>query len=146
MTIRASLAATAGDVVAILRTRLEIFGAELSEEKSRAMVLVGMALAGMFFLALALLVFTLWIAVLFWPTEYRYWALAGLALIYALAGLVLLLVVRHRLMNDPPAFEVTVEELGRDARMFSALAAHTSHVPGSQDESASGLNGQKDLP
>jgi len=146
MTIRASLAATAGDVVAMLRTRLEIFSAELSEEKSRAMVLVGMALAGMFFLALSLLVFTLWIAVLFWPTEYRYWALAGLAVIYALAGLVLLLVVRHRLMNDPPAFELTVEELGRDARMFSVLAAHASPAPGYQDDSASGLTAQKDLP
>ena len=145
MTIRASLAATAGDVVAILRTRLEIFGAELSEEKSRAMVLVGMALAGMFFLALALLVFTLWIAVLFWPTEYRYWALAGLSLIYALAGLVLLLVVRHRLMNDPPAFEVTVEELGRDARMFSTLAGRANHGAGSEDEAAQSHSGSKDL-
>lgn len=146
MTIRSSLAATAGDLVAILRTRLEIFSAELSEEKSRVMVLVGLAMAGMFFLALALLVFSLWIAALFWPTDYRYWALAGLALIYALAGLILLLFVRHRLMNDPPAFEVTVEELERDARMFSTLASRASHSPDAQDDSAIGQAGHKDLP
>lgn len=146
MTIRSSLAATAGDLIAILRTRLEIFSAELSEEKSRAMVLVGMALAGMLFLTLALLVFTLWIAVLFWPTDYRYWALAGLALIYALIGLVLLLTVRHRLINDPPPFEVTVEELERDARMFTALATRVSHGSGEAEDSMLGQTGQKDLP
>lgn len=146
MTIRSSLASTAGDLVAILRTRLEIFSAELSEEKSRAMMLVGMALAGMFFLALALLVFSLWIAALFWSTEYRYWALAGLALIYCLVGLILLLCVRHRLMNDPPPFELTVEELERDARMFSTLAARSSHPPDTQDESVIGQAGHKDLP
>jgi len=145
MTIRSSLAATAGDIVAILRTRLEIFSVELNEEKSRAIVLVGMTLAGMFFLALALLVFSLWIAALFWPTEYRYWALGALALLYALAGFVLLLWVRHRLMSDPPAFEVTVEELERDARMFSILAKRTSTSSDDRDSSSNGIAGQKDL-
>lgn len=146
MTIRSSLAATAGDLVSLLRTRLEIFCAELSEEKSRAFVLIGMALAGMLFLTLALLVFSLWIAALFWPTEYRYWALGCLAGLYTLAGLFLLLGVRQRLRNDPPAFEVTVEELGRDARMFSALAGRAHHGAGSDDEAASHASAQKDLP
>lgn len=146
MTIRSSLAASAGDLVAILRTRLEIFSAELSEEKSRAVLLVGMALAGMLLLTLAVLVFTLWIAALFWPTDYRYWALAGLALIYALAGLILLLIVRHRLINDPPPFEVTVEELERDAWMFKRLAARASSSNGEANKSMPGQTGQKDLP
>ncbi len=146
MTIRSSLAATAGDLVAILRTRLEIFSAELSEEKSRAILLVGMALAGIFFLVLAVLVFTLWIAALFWPTDYRYWALAGLALIYALAGLILLLMVRHRLVSDPPPFEVTVEELERDALMLKGLAARVSPGANESNEPMLGQTGQKDLP
>lgn len=146
MTVRSNLAATVGDLLAILRTRLEIFSAELNEEKSRAMLLVGMAMAGMLFLTLALLVFTLWIAALFWPTDYRYWALGGLALIYALAGLIILLMVRHRLTNDPPSFEVTIEELERDARMFAALATRVSHRSDEQDELTPGQQGKRDLP
>ena len=146
MTIRSSLAATAGDLVSLLRTRLEIFSAELSEEKSRAFVLIGMALAGMLFMTLALLVFSLWIAALFWSTEYRYWAIGCLAGLYALTGLFLLFTVRQRLRNDPPPFEVTVEELGRDARMFSTLAGRANHGAGSEDEAAQSHSGSKDLP
>ena len=45
MTIRGALGGAAGDLVSILRTRLEIFSLELAEEKSRIVCLAGMALA-----------------------------------------------------------------------------------------------------
>jgi len=120
MTIRGALGGAAGDLVSILRTRLEIFSLELAEEKSRIACLAGMALAAALCLFLALLVLSMFIAALFWDTAYRLLAIGLTAGVYAVAGGVLgWLLVRH-LRADAAPFAVTVEELGRDAELFAS--------------------------
>ena len=76
-----------------------------------------MAFAALLFLTLAVLVFTVSIAVAFWPTENRYLALGLLAGLYAVLGVGLLVAVRA-LLYGPPPFSATLEELGRDAELL----------------------------
>ena len=121
MTIRGALGGAAGDLVSILRTRLEIFSLELAEEKSRIACLASIALAAALCLFLALLVFSLFIAALFWDTPYRLLAIGLTAGVYgaAAAGRAWLLV--RRLREDAAPFAVTGEELGRDAALFASV-------------------------
>ena len=121
MTIRGALGGAAGDLVSILRTRLEIFSLELAEEKSRVACLAGMALAAALCLFLALLVFSMFIAALFWDTAYRLLAIGLTAGVYGLAGFVLMWLLSRRLREDDAPFAVTVEELGRDAELFASV-------------------------
>ncbi|MFP3741281.1 phage holin family protein, partial [Burkholderia sp. SIMBA_019] len=76
----------------LMRTRLELLALEAAGEKARLLKLLGMAFAALLFLTLAVLVFTITIAVAFWPTEDRYLALGLLAALYLVVGVVLLLV------------------------------------------------------
>jgi len=80
-----------------------------------------MAFAALLFLTLAVLVFTVTVAVLFWPTEDRYLALGLLAAFYGIVGVALLLVVRHGLVYGAPPFAATLEELGRDAELLERI-------------------------
>jgi uncharacterized membrane protein YqjE len=121
MTIRGALGGAAGDLVAMLRTRLEIFSLELAEEKSRVMFLAGVGLAAGLCLFLALLVFSLFIAALFWDTPYRLLAIGLTAAVYGVAAVVLARLLVHRLREDGVPFAVTVEELGRDAALFTSV-------------------------
>ena len=96
-----------------LRTRLELLALEAADEKARLLKLLGMAFAALLFLTLAVLVFTVSIAVAFWPTENRYLALGLLAGLYAVLG-----VAAGRGQAGAalwPPFSATLEELGRDA-------------------------------
>ena len=116
-----------GDVVStlgsILRTRLELFSLEAAGQRvhlTRSLVLV---LVGGLLLTLALLVLTLTIALLFWPTEYRYWALGGLTAVYAIGGIGVLLYVRKTFLEQPAPFSATLEELRQDLAMLDRLRA-----------------------
>ena len=80
-----------------------------------------MAFAALLFLTLAVLVFTVSIAVAFWPTENRYLALGLLAGLYAVLGVGLLVAVRQALLYGPPPFSATLEELGRDAELLERV-------------------------
>ena len=121
MGLRRSVFGVAGSLVGLLRTRQELFALEAAEEKARLIKLLGMAFAALLFLTLAVLVFSVTIAVAFWPTEDRYLALGLLAALYAVIGLGLLLAVRRELVSGPVPFSATVEELGRDADLLDSV-------------------------
>ncbi|MCD0505279.1 phage holin family protein [Bordetella petrii] len=121
MGLRRSVFGVAGSLVGLLRTRLELFALEAAEEKARLIKLLGMAFAALLFLTLAVLVFTVTIAVAFWPTEDRYWALGLLAVLYAALGAGLLFTVRRELVSGAMPFAATVEELGRDADLLDSV-------------------------
>ncbi|WP_251865793.1 phage holin family protein [Achromobacter sp. Marseille-Q4962] len=121
MGLRKSVFGVASSLVGLFRTRLELLALEAAGEKARLLKLLGMAFAALLFLTLAVLVFTVCIAVAFWPTENRYLALGLLAAFYGLLGLALLLAVRHGLLYGPPPFAATLEELGRDAELLDRV-------------------------
>ena len=121
MGLRKSVFGVASSLVGLMRTRLELLALEAAGEKARLLKLLGMVFAALLFLTLAVLVFTITIAVAFWPTEDRYLALGLLAALYLVVGVVLLLVVRHGLVYGPPPFAATLEELGRDAELLERV-------------------------
>ncbi len=104
MGLRKSVFGIASSLVGLLRTRLELLALEAADEKARLLKLLGMAFAALLFLTLAVLVFTVTVAVAFWPTEDRYLALGLLAAFYGIVGVALLLVVRHGLVYGAPPF------------------------------------------
>ncbi|NYT76203.1 phage holin family protein [Alcaligenaceae bacterium] len=121
MALRQSVGDLASTLLSIVRTRLELFSLEASEQKSQLITLLGMAFAMLLFLTLALLVFSIAVALYFWPTDHRYLALCVLALVYGVLGLGLLLTVRHKLLYSPMPFSATVDELRRDLALVERL-------------------------
>ena len=93
----------------ILRTRLELFGVELQEEKQRQIEL--MLLAGGVLL-LALLALVLFTGVLVLVSPHPAWVAAGLGVIYLLAAMLLLLRLKRRLRAEP--FSESIRQLKKD--------------------------------
>lgn len=129
MGLRRSIVGVTASLVGLVRTRLELMAVEAAEEKARLLKVLGMAFAALLFLTLAVLVFTVAVAVAVWPTEHRYMALGVLAAVYGVAGVVLLLLVRRALVVDPPPFAATLEALGRDAAMLERVRADDDDQP-----------------
>lgn len=121
MALRHSIGDIATTVLSMASTRLELFSLEAAGEKSRLVRVLCMAFGALFLLALALLVFSVAVALYFWPTEARYLALGVLALIYAVLGLALFVGVWHCLRNGPPPFSATLGELKRDIELADRL-------------------------
>lgn len=104
-------------VSAILQTRLELIGIELAEEKDRLLGVLFLGLAAMMLTTMALIALTALVAIAFWDT-YRWQALAGITLVYAIAGLVCALKARSGLRNAPMVFEATIAEFEKDRDVF----------------------------
>ncbi|MGG4773625.1 phage holin family protein [Paenalcaligenes sp. Me52] len=121
MTLRQSVGDIGCTVLAIFRTRLELAAVEAGQQKARLARIMVMLFGALLFSTLALLVFTLFIALLFWPTEYRYWAIASLFVVYAVLGLSFGLMVMRRLNSGSYPFEATVEEIKKDIQVIENL-------------------------
>ncbi|MGA0584971.1 MAG: phage holin family protein [Castellaniella sp.] len=113
----------AAQVAALAGTRLELLGLEARDAGDRLLRRLAALLAAAVFLMLALLVATLALALVFWPTEYRYLALGLLALLYAALGAGLAAWLIHRLKHDPDPFSVTAEVLREDEAGLRAVLA-----------------------
>jgi uncharacterized membrane protein YqjE len=99
--------------LALVRTRLELFGVELAEEKGRLIQLALLGIVAAVCLAMALLLLNIVVMVAFWDTH-RWAALACLAGVYVLVALVCALKLRAALKEQPMVFAATLEELKRD--------------------------------
>ena len=121
MSIRENLSIVAGDLVAMLRTRIELLGAEITEQKHRLFSLAASLLAAGLFLLLAIMVGTFLLIAFFWDTDYRYWAIGILTIAYALIGVGLIWRVCHRLKTEPTPFSASIEELHRDLVVLGSL-------------------------
>src|SRR5690606_39361219 len=113
MALRQSVGELACTLLSIVRTRLELFSLEASEQKAQLIVILGMAFGALLFLTLAVLVFSLTVALYFWPTEQRYVALSLLVLFYTALGVGLFWGVRCKLLFSPMPFAATNDELWR---------------------------------
>ena len=104
-------------VFSILQTRLELIGIELAEEKDRLLMVLFMGLAAMMLATMALIALTALVAIAFWDT-YRWQALAGITIVYAVAAIVCALRARRGLHNAPMIFEATLHEFEKDREIF----------------------------
>lgn len=129
MALRQSVGDMACTFLSIVRTRLELFALEASGQKAHLIAILGMAFGALLFLTLAVLVFSIALALYFWPTDQRYMALGALALAYGILGFGLLWAVRRKLLFAPMPFAATVEELKRDLALVERLREPESGIP-----------------
>ncbi|MFM0363755.1 phage holin family protein [Paraburkholderia sediminicola] len=106
-----------GSVFGMLQTRLELVGIELAEEKDRLLGVLFLGLAAMMLATMALIALTALVAIAFWDT-YRWQALAGITVVYAVAGIACALKARSGLRNAPIVFEATLAEFEKDRDVF----------------------------
>ena len=132
MGVRENLSVVASDVVAMLRTRVELFSAEVAEQKHRLFTMAAMLFAAGLFLLLAIVVASFLVIAFFWATEYRCWAIGLLSLAYAATGVLLVWTVCRRAKTEPAPFAATLEELHRDLVVLGQL--RESFVDGVRDQ------------
>ena len=107
-------------LLAMLSTRIELLGVEVAEQGSRIGALLALGLVAFLFAIFAVALFSFGVAVLFWDS-YRFTAIFGMALVYALITALAVAQIRARLKDHPAPFAATVAELKADA---AALGRH----------------------
>jgi len=96
-----------------LQTRLGLLAVELHEEKLRLAEIGVLAATAGFFLALAVLVFTFFLILLFWDTH-RVLVTGLIAAVYLLIGIAFALTARHRAQAPTRLFADSIAELDKD--------------------------------
>jgi uncharacterized membrane protein YqjE len=115
--LTASLRALGATLVELLGARAELAVVELRQEGERKKEMIVLAAAGALFLALGLLVATLFVIVLFWDTH-RLPAIGGVAIVYlALSGAAFVR-LRYKAAGNPPPFDATLREFAADREML----------------------------
>lgn len=107
-------------LISLLRTRLELFGIELAEEKTRAAELAILGALAFTFGALALLMLNVLVLAWFWDSH-RYVAIIGLVAVYAAGSLLCVSRLAAMIRARPPMFEATMAELKSDLEAFNRV-------------------------
>lgn len=117
--LRAATAQLAGTLLGLGRTRLELAAVEFEEARARAAERLVLALVAGLCFALAVLVASMLVVVLFWDT-YRIAALCAVTIVYALLGLVALWRLAVQKKSETPAFTATLAEFERDREWLAS--------------------------
>lgn len=112
-----SLRNLTSSMVSMVQTRLELASVELAEERTRLMKVALLACFGLVFFGMALMTFTILVAILFWET-YRWQAIGAIVVIYLVCMAACLLTARRMVRNAPPLFADTLAELDKDREML----------------------------
>jgi uncharacterized membrane protein YqjE len=108
-----SIARLGRTAVALLRTRVEILGTDIEEERIRFTGLVLLVSGIAFCVQMAVLLFVILMVVLLWESH-RLVTLGVLAAAFLVAGIALFLWLRHQLRTRPRMFAATLGELAKD--------------------------------
>jgi uncharacterized membrane protein YqjE len=108
-----SAQALAATLLGMLQTRMELLSTEVEEEWVRVITLLAIGFVGVLCLALGTVLVVALVVVAFWES-YRLLAIASLALLFVIAGLVLLRAMNVRYQAKPRLFAASVEQLARD--------------------------------
>jgi uncharacterized membrane protein YqjE len=117
--LRTAAAQFAETLLGLGRTRLELAAVEFEEARARAAERLVLSLVAGLCFALAVLVASMLVVVLFWDT-YRIAALCAVTIAYALLGLVALWRLAVRKKSETPAFAATLAELERDREWLAS--------------------------
>jgi len=108
-----SLSRLGRTALGVLRTRLEILGTEIEEERIRFARLALAVAAIAFCLQMAVLLFVIFLVVFFWDTH-RLVTLGAFAAFFLAAGVVGILVLKRRLARRPKMFASSLGEFLKD--------------------------------
>jgi len=115
MTITATIGRIGANLLAMLRTRLELAALELQEETQRLFGYLAWGIAAAFFAVVAVLLAILFVLVLFWDT-YRLAAVGGMTVLFALGSAFAVAHVKSSLKTRPPMLANTLAELRKDVQ------------------------------
>jgi len=110
-----SLRNLAKTFIALVQTRIEIFASEIDEERTRLARIVVLAVTALFCTGLAVVLFVLLVAVVFWE-ENRLLAIGVLAGLFAVGGFAALLFLRSETRRRPRFLAATLAELRKDQK------------------------------
>lgn len=105
-------------LVDVAQTRLQLLGNEIHEERVRIQQLWLLAILGVFFFALGVLLATLFVILLFWDSN-RLLVMGGFAGLYLVIGIGFAAVVRNRAARGSRLFEASLGELKKDRARLS---------------------------
>ena len=108
-----SLSRLGRSALGLLRTRLEILGTEIEEERIRFARLALAVAAIAFCLQMAVLLFVVFLVVFLWETH-RLATLGAFAAFFLAAGVVGILVLKRRLARRPKMFASSLGEFLKD--------------------------------
>ena len=108
-----SLKRLASTSLAIIRARLELLSNEMEEEYLRIGQMLLYGSVALFFFGLAVMLLTVFIAVLFWDS-YRLSVLGGLAAVFFIAGLLVCNALRRMAQEKSKLFSASLSELDYD--------------------------------
>jgi uncharacterized membrane protein YqjE len=111
--LMASVKRLAGTLLAIIQTRIELLSNELEEERLRVRQMVLYGSVALFLFAMTTMLMTVFIVVLFWDS-YRLQVLAGLTLLFLVAGLLALNALRRAAGERSKLFSASLAELSDD--------------------------------
>jgi uncharacterized membrane protein YqjE len=109
-----SLRALLSNLLATLRTRGELLQLEFEEERLRVAGIVLVAGAAALFLALGVVMLSVFVMLLFWDTH-RLQVAGAVTLGYFLIGVICALIARRRLRGKSRLFASSLAELARDS-------------------------------
>jgi len=108
-----TLKTAAATLLAAVHTRFELLAAEVEEERVRLLRLALFALIALFFLALGVVMATLFVVVLFWDSQ-RLLVIGLLTVVYVTAGAVVAQVARREAQGRGRLFAASLGELKKD--------------------------------
>ena len=114
-----SLKSLVSTLIGILQTRLQLFANEIHEEALRLTRLGLLAAAAVFFLALGVVMLTLFAVVLFWDSH-RLLVIAGFAGTYLLLAIAAALAAFRHATQRTRLFETSLRELAKDREQLSS--------------------------
>ncbi len=124
MAIMESVGRLASTFVSIIQTRLELAAVEMEQESRRLLSYLLLSLLALFFVAMALVLLSFLVVLLFWDTH-RIAAVLGLTGLYAALGLMLGLGVRNSFANKPRLLSYTIAELHKDLDSVKGAVHHS---------------------
>ncbi|MBE7522260.1 MAG: phage holin family protein [Burkholderiales bacterium] len=109
----------------LARTRLELVGVELAIERRRLQTMIVLAVAGAILATFAVGTVSMLVVAYFWDS-YRYPAILGLALLYAVLAALAFARIRSVVHDAPAPFAATIAEFDKDR---ARLAGGTPPAP-----------------
>lgn len=108
-----SLSTLTATLVAIGQTRLDLFFAELEEDRHHLLTLLGLALVALFCIGIGVVLATILVVVAFWDTH-RLLVLGIIAVLFLATGAAACAYALHKVRQRPRMFAASLLELRKD--------------------------------
>lgn len=113
-----SLKALAATLVAIAHTRLDLLASDLEEERAHLLSLLVLALVGLFFLGIGVVLAAMLLVAAFWDTH-RLLVLGLLAGAFLAAGIAAWVIAMRKARSKPKLFAASMSELLKDRQQLT---------------------------